>query len=231
MLGPGPNLGAGDMTGESNTIRVFLLDDHELVRRGLTEYLSDEPDFEIVGEAGSVAEALARIPGATPNVVVVDVRLPDGSGIEVCREVRSSMPDVRCLILTSFPDEDAFTQAVLAGASAWVLKETKTARVVDAIRLVASGGSMLDSAMTPKIFDGMRSEQARRALDKLSPQEKQILDLIVEGLSNREIAQRLFLAEQTVKNYVSRLLAKLGVDRRTQAAVIGLRETGFRQDA
>lgn len=222
---------AAKTTPEPAKIRVFLLDDHELVRRGLSDYLGDERDFEIVGEAGSVSEALARIHRAAPNVVVVDVRLPDGSGIEVCREVRSSMPDVRCLILTSFPDEDAFTQAVLAGASAWVLKETKTAQLVEAIRHVASGGSMLDSAMTPKIFDGMRSEQARRAVDKLSPQEKQILELIVEGLSNREIAQRLFLAEQTVKNYVSRLLAKLGVDRRTQAAVIGLRETGFRQGA
>ncbi|MDQ3963162.1 MAG: response regulator transcription factor [Actinomycetota bacterium] len=217
------------MTPDVAKIRVFLLDDHELVRRGLRDYLSDECDFEIVGEAGSVREALAEIPGTDPDVAVVDVRLPDGSGIELCREVRSSMPSVRCLILTSFPDEEAFTQAVLAGASAWVLKETKTAQLVDAIRHVAGGGSMLDSAMTPKIFDGMRSEHARRAVDKLSRQERQILELIVEGLSNREIAKRLFLAEQTVKNYVSRLLAKLGVDRRTQAAVIGLRETGFRQ--
>lgn len=212
-------------------IRVFLLDDHELVRRGLRDYLGDERDFEIVGEAGSCEEALVQIPKATPDVVVVDVRLSDGSGIEVCREVRSSLPEVKCLILTSFADEDAFTQAVLAGASAWVLKETKTAQLVDAIRHVAAGGSMLDSAMTPKIFDRMRSERARRAVDKLSPQERQILDLIVEGLSNREIAQRLFLAEQTVKNYVSRLLAKLGVDRRTQAAVIGLRESGFGRGA
>ncbi len=211
-------------------IRVFLLDDHELVRRGLRDYLSEERDFEIVGEAGSVREALAEIPRAAPDVAVVDVRLPDGSGIELCREVRSSMPNVRCLILTSFADEEAFTQAVVAGASAWVLKETKTAQLVEAIRHVAGGGSMLDSAMTPKIFDGLRSEKARRAVDRLSPQERQILELIVEGLSNREIAQRLFLAEQTVKNYVSRLLAKLGVDRRTQAAVIGLRETGFRQE-
>lgn len=215
------------MNIDERKIRVFLLDDHELVRRGLRDYLSDERDFDIVGEAGSVGEALAKIHRAEPDVVVVDVRLPDGSGIEVCRDVRSSMPEVKCLILTSFADEDAFTQAVLAGASAWVLKETKTAKLVDAIRHVAAGGSMLDTAMTPKIFDGMRSEQARRAVDRLSAQEKQILDLIVEGLSNREIADRLFLAEQTVKNYVSRLLAKLGVDRRTQAAVIGLRESGF----
>lgn len=210
---------------------MFLLDDHELVRRGLRDYLSDEPDFEIAGEAGSCREALAEIQRTKPDVAVVDVRLPDGSGIEVCRDVRSSMPAVKCLILTSFADEVAFMQAVLAGASAWILKETKTAQLVDAIRHVASGGSMLDTSMTPKIFDGMRSEDARRGLNKLSPQENQILDLIVEGLSNREIAERLFLAEQTVKNYVSRLLAKLGVDRRTQAAVMGLRESGFRQGA
>ena len=218
-----------DKVDKVDKVRVFLLDDHELVRRGLRDYLSDEHDFDIVGEAGTVRDALHQIRAAQPDVAVIDVRLPDGSGIEVCRDVRSEMPDVKCLILTSFPDEQAFTQAVLAGACAWVLKETKTAQLVDAIRHVAAGGSMLDAAMTPQIFDGMRSEQARRAVDKLSPQEKQILDLIVEGLSNREIAHRLVLAEQTVKNYVSRLLAKLGVDRRTQAAVIGLRETGFRQ--
>lgn len=207
---------------DERTIRVVLVDDHELVRRGLRDFLSDEPDFEIVGEAGTATDALAAIGEHRPDVAVLDVRLPDGNGIEVCREIRSRWPEVKCLILTSFADDRALLNAVLAGASGYVLKETKTAALVSDIRKLASGSTLLDDATTRRLFKRMGQENAP-SLTSLSPQEHRILNLIAEGLSNREIAERLHLAEQTVKNYVSRLLGKLGVARRTQAALLTAR--------
>ena len=200
-------------------IRVFLLDDHELVRRGLADLLDVEPDLEVVGEASSVAEAMARIPAAQPNVAVLDVRLPDGSGVEVCRDIRSQMPDVRCLMLTSFSDDEALFEAIMAGASGYVLKEIRGNDLVDAIRQVAAGKSLLDPSLTQKVMERLRrgSEQDER-LAALSDQELRILELIGEGMTNRQIGEEMHLAEKTVKNYVSSLLAKLGMERRTQAA-------------
>ena len=200
-------------------IRVFLLDDHELVRRGLADLLDVEPDLEVVGEASSVAEAMARIPAAQPNVAVLDVRLPDGSGVEVCRDIRSQMPDVRCLMLTSFSDDEALFDAIMAGASGYVLKEIRGNDLVDAIRQVAAGQSLLDPSLTQKVMEKLRrgNEQDER-LAALSDQELRILELIGEGMTNRQIGEEMHLAEKTVKNYVSSLLAKLGMERRTQAA-------------
>lgn len=200
-------------------IRVFLLDDHELVRRGLADLLDVESDLEVVGEASSVAEAMARIPAAQPNVAVLDVRLPDGSGVEVCRDIRSQMPDVRCLMLTSFSDDEALFDAIMAGASGYVLKEIRGNDLVDAIRQVAAGQSLLDPSLTQKVMERLRrgSEQDER-LAALSDQELRILELIGEGMTNRQIGEEMHLAEKTVKNYVSSLLAKLGMERRTQAA-------------
>lgn len=200
-------------------IRVFLLDDHELVRRGLADLLSVEADIEIVGEASSVAEALTRIPATRPDVAVLDVRLPDGSGIEVCRDVRSQSPDVQCLMLTSFSDDEALFDAIMAGASGYVLKEIRGNDLVDAIRQVAAGKSLLDPSLTQKVLERLRrgSEEDER-LAALSEQERKILLLIGEGMTNRQIGTELHLAEKTVKNYVSSLLAKLGMERRTQAA-------------
>lgn len=202
-------------------IRVILVDDHELVRRGLRDFLNDERDFEIVGEAATAADAVTVVGVNQPDVAVLDVRLPDGNGIEVCREIRSRWPEVKCLMLTSFSDERALLNAVLAGASGYVLKETKTADLVADIRKLASGSSLIDEEATRRLFD--RVARAGTPAKKLSPQEQRILGLIGEGLSNREIAERLHLAEQTVKNYVSRLLGKLGVARRTQAALLTTR--------
>ena len=200
-------------------IRVFLLDDHELVRRGLADLLDVEPDLEVVGEASSVAEAMARIPAAQPQVAVLDVRLPDGSGVEVCRDIRSQMPDVRCLMLTSFSDDEALFDAIMAGASGYVLKEIRGNDLVDAIRQVAAGQSLLDPSLTQKVMERLRrgNEQDER-LAALSDQELRILELIGEGMTNRQIGEEMHLAEKTVKNYVSSLLAKLGMERRTQAA-------------
>lgn len=200
-------------------IRVFLLDDHELVRRGLADLLDVESDLEVVGEASSVAEAMARIPAAQPNVAVLDVRLPDGSGVEVCRDIRSQMPDVRCLMLTSFSDDEALFDAIMAGASGYVLKEIRGNDLVDAIRQVAAGQSLLDPSLTQKVMERLRrgNEQDER-LAALSDQELRILELIGEGMTNRQIGEEMHLAEKTVKNYVSSLLAKLGMERRTQAA-------------
>lgn len=209
---------------EERTIRVVLVDDHELVRRGLRDFLTDERDFEVVGEAATAAEALEVVGTQKPDVAVLDVRLPDGNGIEVCREIRSRWPDVKCLILTSFADERALLNAVVAGASGYVLKETKTVDLVSDIRKLASGSSLIDDETTRRLFDRIaRGGTSAAAAKKLSPQEQRILGLIAEGLTNREIAERLHLAEQTVKNYVSRLLGKLGVARRTQAAVLTAR--------
>ena len=198
-------------------ISVFLLDDHELVRRGLKEFLEEEGDLEVVGEAGTAADALAGIDRNPPQVAIIDVRLPDGNGIEVCREVRSRHPETSCLILTSYSDEEALLDAVVAGAAGYVLKETKTSELVRDIRKLAAGDTLMDPDEKKDILARSSARAARDA--DLSPQEERILDLIGEGLTNRQIGERLHLAEQTVKNYVSRLMGKLGFERRVQAAI------------
>jgi two-component system, NarL family, response regulator DevR len=205
-------------------ISVFLLDDHELVRRGLKEFLEEEGDIEVVGEAGTAADAITGIANTSPQVAIIDVRLPDGNGIEVCREVRSSHPETSCLILTSYSDEEALLDAVVAGASGYVLKETKTSELVRDIRRLASGETLLDPDEKKDILARSSARAARDA--DLSPQEERILDLIGEGLTNRQIGERLHLAEQTVKNYVSRLMAKLGFERRVQAAIYATKREG-----
>jgi DNA-binding NarL/FixJ family response regulator len=201
-------------------IRVFLLDDHEVVRRGVAELLDTEPDLEVVGEASSAAEALRRVPAVRPDVAVLDVRLPDGDGVTVCRELRSRLPDLRCLMLTSFADDDALFDAIMAGASGYVLKQIRGTDLVGAVRAVARGQSLLDPRTTARVLHRLRAHASTpdpRA--GLSEQERTVLELIGEGLTNREIGERMFLAEKTVKNYVSHLLAKLGMHRRTQAAI------------
>jgi two-component system, NarL family, response regulator DevR len=204
----------------SMTIKVYLLDDHEVVRRGLRELLEVEPDIEVVGESGSAAEAARRIPALRPDVAVLDGRLPDGSGIDVCRDVRSIDPTVHALILTSYDEDAALSAAIMAGASGYVLKDIRGTDLVDAIRRVAAGQSLLDPAVTARVLERLRSgpEQDPR-LAGLTDQERKILDHIAEGKTNRQIGEEMFLAEKTVKNYVSSLLAKLGMQRRTQAAV------------
>jgi two-component system, NarL family, response regulator DevR len=209
--------------------KIFLLDDHEIVRRGLAELLNSVPDFEVVGEAGTVAEALRRIPAADPDVAILDGRLPDGSGIEVCRTVRDEQPNVKCLILTSYDDDEAIFAAVLAGAAGYVLKQIRGSNLVDAVRQVAAGQSLLDPSVTARVLARIRDgKQEDARLSSLNTQERKILILIAEGMTNRQIGERLFLAEKTVKNNVSSLLAKLGMQRRTQAAVFGanLRDSG-----
>ncbi len=202
-----------------DVVKVFLLDDHEIVRRGVRELLEAEADIIVVGEAGTAESALARIPALRPDVAVLDVRLPDGDGVSVCREIRSSLPEVACLMLTSFGDDEALFDAIMAGAAGYVLKQIRGIDLVGAVRTVASGASLLDPAATSRIMRRMR-EQAERAdpLAGLTAQERRILELIGEGLTNRQIGERMFLAEKTVKNYVSALFAKLGMQRRTQAA-------------
>ncbi|MDP9239927.1 MAG: response regulator transcription factor [Actinomycetota bacterium] len=204
----------------SEPIRVFLLDDHEVVRRGVKELLESEGDIVVVGEASTAAEAMARVPAVRPEVAVLDVRLPDGDGVTVCRDLRSQLPELVCLMLTSFADDDALYDAVMAGAAGYVLKQIRGIDLVGAVRTVAAGGSLLDARTTAQVLDRLR-EQATRAdpLAGLTDQERRILELIGEGLTNRQIGERMFLAEKTVKNYVSALLAKLGMERRTQAAV------------
>jgi len=202
------------------TIRIYILDDHELVRTGLRTLIEAEPDMEVVGEAGTAAAALAEIAELTPDVAILDVRLPDGNGIEVCRDIRSQYPSVACLILTSYSDDEAHFSAFMAGAVGYVLKEVGGSDLLGDIRRVSQGASLLDPAVTQQIFERLReSEQEAARLAKLSPQERRILDLIAEGQSNRQIAAEMFLAENTVKNYVSNLLSKLGMRRRTEAAV------------
>ncbi|GAA5108092.1 response regulator [Nocardia iowensis] len=203
-------------------IKVFLVDDHEIVRRGVGDLIGLEPDLEVVGEAGSYAQAIARIPALRPDVVVLDVRLPDGNGIELCRELLSANPALRCLILTSFTDEQAMLNAILAGASGYVVKDIKSLELIDAIRDVGAGKSLLDNRAAAALMAKLRSETEAKTgpLAALTDQERTLLALLGEGLTNRQIAGRMFLAEKTVKNYVSRLLTKLGVERRTQAAVI-----------
>ncbi len=203
-------------------IRVFLLDDHEIVRRGIGDLLDAEPDIVVVGEAGTAAEALRIIPAARPHVAVLDIRLPDGSGIDVCRDIRSSAPEIRCLMLTSYDDNDALFAAVMAGAAGYLLKEIRGSSLVDAIRQVAAGKSLLDPAVTGRLLTRLREGAPQdQRLASLTDREREVLGLISDGLTNREIGERLFLAEKTVKNYVSGLLAKLGMQRRTQAAVYG----------
>jgi two-component system, NarL family, response regulator DevR len=207
-----------------NRLRVFLLDDHEVVRRGLKELLEADGDVEVVGEAGTAEQALARIPPTNPDVAVLDVRLPDGDGIEVCREVRSRHPEIHCLMLTSFTDDEALFRSMLAGAAGYVAKQIRGADIVDAVRRVADGESLLDPAVAARARDRLRAEPAEdERLARLSAQERTILGLIADGLTNRHIAERLNLAEKTVKNYVSNLLAKMGMERRTQAAVYAAR--------
>jgi DNA-binding NarL/FixJ family response regulator len=202
------------------TIRVFLLDDHEVVRRGLRELLEVEDDIDVIGESGSAQEAARRIPALRPHVMVLDARLPDGSGIDVCRDVRSVDPSIVGLVLTSYDDEAALTAAVAAGASGYVLKDVRGGDLVDSIRRVASGESLLDPEMVRRLRQLWGHEEpADPRLAMLTPQERRILDCIGEGLTNRQIGEKLSLAEKTVKNYVTSVLAKLGMERRTQAAV------------
>lgn len=211
------------------TIRVFLLDDHDVVRAGLRELLEATGEFTVVGEAACAAEAIEAIPALAPQVAVLDVRLPDGNGVEVCREVRSRAPEVGCLMLTSFADDDALFDSIMAGASGYVLKQIRSAELVDAIRRVARGQSLLDPAVTARVLDRIRAgDEADELLGRLTDQEKRILELIGDGLTNRQISEQLFLAEKTVKNYVSNLLAKLGMSRRTEAAAY-IARTGERQ--
>ncbi|MEW2451343.1 response regulator transcription factor [Streptomyces parvulus] len=205
---------------EDGKIRVFLLDDHEVVRRGVHDLLSGEADIEVVGEAGTVADAAARVMATRPDVAVLDVRLPDGSGVEVCRDIRSRDESVRCLMLTSFADDEALFDAIMAGASGYVLKDIRGAELLSAVRGVAAGKSLLDPAATARVLERLRGGGAKPddRLARLTDQERRILELIGEGLTNRAIGERLHLAEKTIKNYVSSLLAKLGMQRRSQAA-------------
>ncbi|MFK0253910.1 response regulator [Streptomyces sp. NPDC090445] len=212
-------------TSAGAPIKVFLLDDHEVVRRGLRDLLDSEPDITVVGEAGTAEQALVRGPALRPDVAVLDVRLPDGDGIGVCRELRSRMPGLACLMLTSFDDEDALLDAIMAGAAGYVLKQVKGSDLVAAVRTVATGQSMLDPATTARLMHSLRdpepaAEPEDPRLAALSERERAVLELIGDGLTNRQIAKRLYLSEKTVKNHISRLLGKLGVERRVQAAVI-----------
>jgi two-component system response regulator DevR len=206
------------------TLSVFLLDDHEVVRSGLRSLFEATDDLIVVGEAGTVAEALIRIPATHPDVAILDVRLPDGSGVEVCREIRSGFPEIACVMLTSYADDEALFAAIMAGASGYVLKQITGTDLVNDVRRVGAGQSLLDPAITTRVLDRLKNgpkEDARLA--GLTPQERRILDLIAEGRTNRQIADAMFLAEKTVKNYVSNLLAKLGMESRTQAATYAAR--------
>ncbi|KRC66991.1 LuxR family transcriptional regulator [Aeromicrobium sp. Root236] len=204
--------------------RVFLLDDHEIVRRGLRDLLEQEEDITVVGEAGTAADALARIPAVGPDVAVLDARLPDGSGVDVCRSIRSSHPAIAVIILTSYDDDDALFAAIMAGAAGYVLKQVRGHDLVEAVRRVASGHSLLDPVVTQRVLTRIREGGPQvDPIDRLTVQENRILELIGEGMTNRQIAAEMFLAEKTVKNYVSQLLAKLGLQRRTQAAVLAVR--------
>jgi DNA-binding NarL/FixJ family response regulator len=201
------------------SIRIFLLDDHEIVRTGLRSMFEAAEGLVVVGEAATAGEALDRIPPTSPHVAILDVRLPDGSGIEVCREIRSSSPEIACVMLTSYADDEALFAAVMAGASGYVLKQIGASDLVGDVRKVAEGQSLLDPALTQRVLERLREgSQEDPLLASLTQQERRILDLIAEGQTNRQIAAALFLAEKTVKNYVSNMLAKLGMERRTQAA-------------
>ncbi len=203
------------------TIRIFLVDDHEIVRRGIADLIEDEPDLQVVGEAASVSEALARVPKIQVDVAVLDVRMPDGNGVELCRDLRSQVPDLNCLMLTSYADDEALFDAIMAGASGFVLKQVLGNDLLNAVRTVGMGGSLLDPRTTAALLGRIRRRREESdPLSTLSDQERAVLDLIGEGLTNRQISERMHLAEKTVKNYVSHLLAKLGMQRRTQAAVL-----------
>jgi two-component system response regulator DevR len=208
---------------------VFLLDDHEVVRRGVRELLEAEDDLEVVGEASTAEEALARIPATRPDVAVLDVRLPDGDGVEVCRDIRSRHPEIACVMLTSFADDDAVYAAIMAGAAGYLLKQVKGTDLVDAVRRVGRGESLLDPAVTTRVLDRIRHRQEDE-LAGLTEQERKILELIAEGLTNRQIGERLYLAEKTVKNYVSNLLSKMGMKRRTEAAAYAARLAARREN-
>ncbi len=200
-------------------IRVFLLDDHEIVRRGLADLIGLQSDLEVVGEAGTAADAITRITASQPDVAVLDVRLPDGNGVEVCREVRSLFPNIHVLMLTSYTDDEALFNAIMAGASGYVLKEIRGTDLITAIRQVAAGNSLLDPSVTERVLERLRNGNTKNSeLSGLTEQEKTILTLIGEGMTNRQIGEKMHLAEKTIKNYVSGLLAKLGMERRTQAA-------------
>lgn len=202
-------------------IRVFLLDDHEVIRRGIKDLLEDEDDIVVVGESGLAEEARRRIPALRPDVAILDGRLPDGSGIDVCRDVRSVDPGIAALILTSFDDDDALFSAIMAGASGYLLKQVRSADLVETVRQVAAGRSMLDPAVTAQVLERIRTgPKTNSAFEHLTDHERRILELIGEGLTNRQIGKEMHLAEKTVKNYVSSLLAKLGLESRTQAAIL-----------
>jgi len=207
------------------TIRVFLLDDHEVVRRGLHELIESADDLEMVGWAESAAEAMQKLPTTRPDVAILDVRLPDGSGIEVCRDIRSEHPEIQCLMLTSYADDEALFSSIMAGASGFVLKQIRGSDLVDAVRRVGSGESLLDPSVTQRVLQRLRQppDEADAELDRLTDQERRILDFIGEGKTNRQIAEEMFLAEKTVKNYVSNVLAKLGMQRRAEAAAYAAR--------
>jgi two-component system, NarL family, response regulator DevR len=212
--------GADQMTETQEPVRIFLVDDHEVVREGLAELLSEVPEFEVVGEAGTAEQALPRILAARPDVAVLDMRLPDGNGVDVCREVRSALPQTRCLILTSYDDQDAVLASVLAGASGYVLKEVRSSALIDAIRQAAMGRSLIDPALIAAVVERVTDKSPTDSkLASLTDREREVLDLVAEGLTNKQIGERMFLSEKTVKNYVSSLLGKLGMERRTQAAV------------
>jgi two-component system, NarL family, response regulator DevR len=200
-------------------VRVFLVDDHEVVRRGVAEVLEDDPDLTVAGEAGSVAEALARVPAVRPDVVVIDMRLPDGDGAELCRELRDRVPGLRCIVLTSYSEQDALEAAIRSGASGFLLKQVRGPALVSAVRTVAAGGTSFDD-VGPATSRARPAAAGTEQLDLLTDQERSVLRLIGEGLTNRQIGQRMGLAEKTVKNYTSHLLAKLGMERRTQAAIL-----------
>ncbi|MCB1040647.1 MAG: response regulator transcription factor [Acidimicrobiales bacterium] len=205
--------------------RIFLLDDHEVVRRGVRDLLDSEEDLEVVGEASTAEQALARIPVACPDVAVLDVQLEHGSGVEVAREIRSRHPEVRCLMLTSFADDEALFDSIMAGASGYILKQVRGNDLVEGVRRVAAGQSLLDPAMTTRVLERLRHGQEEdERIASLTPQERRILDLLAEGLTNRQIGERLHLAEKTIKNYVSNVLMKLGMQRRTEAAVYAARQ-------
>ncbi len=210
-------------TKRPDPLSVYLVDDHELVRRGLRQLLENEPDISVVGEAGTVDEAIHRIPAVLPDVAILDTRLPDGSGIDVCREVRSRCPSVAALILTSYDDDEALFEAIMAGAAGFLLKQVRGDDLVEAVRRVAAGQSLIDPALTGQLLERLRrGSDSDPLLATLTPQERRILELIGQGMTNRQIAQEIFLAEKTVKNYVSSILAKLGLERRTQAAVFSV---------
>jgi DNA-binding NarL/FixJ family response regulator len=213
-----------DTSAPSDKIRVFLLDDHEIVRRGLRELLESEGDIEVVGESGLAQEAARRIPALRPDVAVLDGRLPDGSGIDVCRDIRSQHPEIAALILTSYDDDEALFSAIMAGAAGYVLKQVRGNDLLNTVRRVAAGQSTLDPAVTQQVLDRLRhGPEEDPALAPLTAQERRILELIGEGMTNRQIASEMYLAEKTVKNYVSAMLAKLGFERRTQAAVFAVK--------